>query len=278
MEKLTLAQLEQSTTIPAGSLHLVEMGDGSGTKTVTQETLVKETGEALKVGNLEELQTEDKTSIVKAINEAMQSGGGAAVDILDSKEEIEANTEAGKVAGAAAVKEMFGELTDKLMFPDGEMFYPDVQNGVRGYNTDAARGADTFHPFSNSKMLLLGIGNIIATKSDLVDVDLNETKECDSTYFDSISNGFKCKKDCTCKILMASTATFASDTYHYTCNFYIYHNDEMRLKTSRHSQGISLPGIIELTLKKDDTIIFKSDGYAQNALCAKGFIVIGLSM
>lgn len=26
-------------------------------------------------------------------------------------------------------------------------FYPDIQEGVRGYNTDPARGADTFNPF-----------------------------------------------------------------------------------------------------------------------------------
>ena len=26
-------------------------------------------------------------------------------------------------------------------------FYPDIQEGVRGYNTDPARGADTFSPF-----------------------------------------------------------------------------------------------------------------------------------
>lgn len=36
-----------------------------------------------------------------------------------------------------------------MSFPDGVGFYPDVQGGVRGYNTDAARGADTFIPFKN---------------------------------------------------------------------------------------------------------------------------------
>lgn len=35
------------------------------------------------------------------------------------------------------------------MFPDGTGFYPDTKDGVRGYNTDAARGADTFCPFSS---------------------------------------------------------------------------------------------------------------------------------
>ena len=39
------------------------------------------------------------------------------------------------------------------MFPDGAGFYPDTKNGVRGYNTDAARGADTFCPFSSKENL-----------------------------------------------------------------------------------------------------------------------------
>lgn len=38
------------------------------------------------------------------------------------------------------------------MFPDGTRFYPDIKNGISGYNTDPARGADTFHPFSAWKI------------------------------------------------------------------------------------------------------------------------------
>ena len=115
MAKFDMTQLEKAETVPAGSLHLIEMGDGSGTKAVTQETLIKETGKALKVGDLAQLQTENKEKLVDAINEAAQSGGGgAAVDILDTPEEIEANTETGKAAGAAAVKAMFGALNDNL--------------------------------------------------------------------------------------------------------------------------------------------------------------------
>lgn len=34
---------------------------------------------------------------------------------------------------------------------NNEHFYYDVQNGVRGFNTDPARGADTFHPFDSGK-------------------------------------------------------------------------------------------------------------------------------
>ena len=110
-----IMNLERTDNIPQESTFVVEMGDGAGTKAVTKETLTKEMGEALKVGNLEELQTEAKSSIVAAINEAAQSGsGGSAVDILDTKVEIEANTEPGKAAGAQAVKEMFGALNDNL--------------------------------------------------------------------------------------------------------------------------------------------------------------------
>ena len=110
-----IADLEKVTEVPSGSLYIANMGDGSGTKAVTQETLTKEVGKGLKVGDLAELQTENKNNLVAAINEAAQSGGGgAAVDILDTKEEIEANTESGKAAGAQAVKEMFGALNDNL--------------------------------------------------------------------------------------------------------------------------------------------------------------------
>lgn len=38
-------------------------------------------------------------------------------------------------------------MSGNIKFPDGAGFYPDVKNGVRGYNTDPARGADTFNPF-----------------------------------------------------------------------------------------------------------------------------------
>lgn len=111
-----IADLEKVTEVPSGSLYPVTMGDGSGTKAVTQETLTKEVGKGLKVGDLAALQTENKENLVAAINEAAQSGGGgAAVDILDTKEEIEANTEPGKAAGAQAVKEMFGKINDNLL-------------------------------------------------------------------------------------------------------------------------------------------------------------------
>lgn len=42
----------------------------------------------------------------------------------------------------------FSELNENLTFPDGTGFYPDEQDGQKGYNTSPNRGADTFFPFS----------------------------------------------------------------------------------------------------------------------------------
>lgn len=44
------------------------------------------------------------------------------------------------------------------MFPDGLHFYPDLKDGKRGYNTDAARGADTFVPFKRGLTFVTGSG------------------------------------------------------------------------------------------------------------------------
>lgn len=46
----------------------------------------------------------------------------------------------------------FWILNNKLTFPDGESFYLDIKNGIRGFNTEATRGADTFIPFSALKI------------------------------------------------------------------------------------------------------------------------------
>lgn len=139
-----IAGLEKTTMIPERSMYIVEMGDGSGTRAATQETLVTEVGKGLKVGDLAGLQTNAKESLVDAINEAAQSGGsGEQVDILDSKETIEANTTPGKAAGALAVKQMVGALNDKLITKlPGEIKIIAEGNGadVRYY---AQLGADT---------------------------------------------------------------------------------------------------------------------------------------
>lgn len=68
-------------------------------------------------------------------------------------------TEPGFVLDARQGKTLMdksNELSRDLKFPDGVGFYPDIQDGVRGYNTDPKRGADTFTPFK--KAVNLGTG------------------------------------------------------------------------------------------------------------------------
>lgn len=90
-----------------------------------------------------------KEKIKKALKryQALLSG-----KILDTVEEVEANTDEGYLMGARAG----AELINDLKFPDGTGFYPDEKNGVRGYNTDAARGADTFSPFKSKLRYYIG--------------------------------------------------------------------------------------------------------------------------
>ena len=58
------------------------------------------------------------------------------------------------------------QLNNKLMFPSGTEFYLDEHDGERGYNTDPARGADTFCPFKQKpKIILIGSGNTAAAKT-----------------------------------------------------------------------------------------------------------------
>lgn len=63
--------------------------------------------------------------------------------VLKTMEEIEANTDEQNLPSAL----LLGEINNKLMFPDGTEFYLDEKDGERGYNSDPARGADTFTPF-----------------------------------------------------------------------------------------------------------------------------------
>lgn len=65
----TITELTEATSIPAGSSFPVEMGDGTGTKRVTQSTLEKQIEGDLPLGDLTELDTEKKDTLVGAINE-----------------------------------------------------------------------------------------------------------------------------------------------------------------------------------------------------------------
>lgn len=63
--------------------------------------------------------------------------------------------------GDGTITSAIKSLNDNVKFPDNVGFYLDIKNGVRGYNTSANRGADTFFPFnlggsklSTAKLLL----------------------------------------------------------------------------------------------------------------------------
>lgn len=99
--------------------------------------------------------------------------------VLDTMEEINANTDAGKVAGALAVK----ELSSDIKFPDGAGFYPDIKDGQRGYNTDPARGADTFSPFSSiPELISSSIASNIARTFDVSSRLLHSKYTVDNFY------------------------------------------------------------------------------------------------
>ena len=77
----------------------------------------------------------NKTTLTKSLavtEEGVSALDGTVGKILDSK---------------------ISTLNDNLMFPDGLKFYPDLQDGKRGFNTDPARGADTFVPFNSGELI-----------------------------------------------------------------------------------------------------------------------------
>lgn len=70
------------------------------------------------------------------------------------------------------------------MFPDGIGFYPDIQNGERGYNTDAARGADTFYPFSTDNDFKINV--TVTAKTSGKDGDKNSRTGTTSYIYDIV--------------------------------------------------------------------------------------------
>lgn len=67
-----ITELDHAASVPAGTSFVAEMGDGTGTKHITQEDLIKAVGDSLPLGNIKELLTDDKSSFVSAINEIQQ--------------------------------------------------------------------------------------------------------------------------------------------------------------------------------------------------------------
>ena len=81
----TIFDLPQAETVPAGSRYVVEMGDGTGTKSVTHEDVVKAVGGDLPLGDTKDLETVEKGTFVAAINEIKErtdkASGGAAIRV-----------------------------------------------------------------------------------------------------------------------------------------------------------------------------------------------------
>lgn len=67
-----ITELEKAASVPDGSSYIVEMGDGTGTKRVLHEDVVKSVGESLPLGKTEELETRNRDNFVGAINELVQ--------------------------------------------------------------------------------------------------------------------------------------------------------------------------------------------------------------
>lgn len=78
----------------------------------------------------------------------MQTKVGA-INGISSSETANSGEIAASTALTNKMNGSINQLSRDLKFPDGVGFYPDVQGGVRGYNTDPERGADTFCPFND---------------------------------------------------------------------------------------------------------------------------------
>lgn len=67
-----ITELEKAASVPDGSSYIVEMGDGTGTKRVLHEDMVKSVGSSLPLGETAELETRNRDNFVGAINELVQ--------------------------------------------------------------------------------------------------------------------------------------------------------------------------------------------------------------
>lgn len=171
----TFFDLTLAESVPAGSRYVVEMGDGSGTKSVTHEKVVKSVGDSLPLGDVKNLQTIAKDNFVNAINEIKKKSesGGSSIDdskignlssltttakdnlvnatneldkkkinasaVLKTQEQVEANTNPDNVASAVVVGEVINNL--------GGYSFGETADGKPGYRKP---GADTVIPFSSS--------------------------------------------------------------------------------------------------------------------------------
>lgn len=83
----------------------------------------------------------------------------------------------------AEAEEANTQLINDIKFPDGAGFYPDIKDGQRGYNTDPARGADTFSPFSSiPELISSSVASNIARTFDVSSRLLHSKYTVDNFY------------------------------------------------------------------------------------------------
>lgn len=99
--------------------------------------------------------------------------------VAKTLDDVNGVTDEDVLAGALAVK----ELSSDIKFPDGAGFYPDIKDGQRGYNTDPARGADTFSPFSSiPELISSSVASNIARTFDVSSRLLHSKYTVDNFY------------------------------------------------------------------------------------------------
>ena len=118
-----------------GNTDISSIADGTATGAISElgNSLI-ETGNT----NEEDMNTADK---VAAIYSATYGEVNTRLDNVENS--------------ITTLNDSLNQVNSDLSFPDGVGFFPDIQDGVRGYNTDAARGADTFVPFKSGEQLKL---------------------------------------------------------------------------------------------------------------------------
>lgn len=130
------------------------------------------------------------------------------------------------------------------MFPDGVKFYPDIKDGERGYNTDPARGADTFIPFLKGDFYKFCY-SLSNSKSQLASANTRFTVDKNKKYKALIiaaPNGYDAN---TLTILKNNTQIYTRTSGTYERNFF-----EIR----------------EFDLKKGDVISISTSIAASNAI------------
>ena len=123
----------------------------------------------------------------------------------------------------AASAKALSQLYNKLMFPSGTEFYLDEHDGERGYNTDPARGADTFNPFKQyeAKASAMGI-NSVPSSSVSITVPAGVKRGlliCISRVYQDTPSGSGLNKIVSTKYKEAAVGTCSNLVSIYECRF-----------------------------------------------------------